>query len=118
MVSVPAQYRFLGPKPKSKYRQLFIAGTRIMARVLYGRYMSREDPATAEQIAADYGLPVEAVREAIAYCQGGPAEIAEDARMEEETMEAVGANDPGYRLHPHPRPRPMGQEVKDGFVPR
>ena len=48
--------------------------------------------------AADYGLPVDAVKEAIAYCESKPPEIEEDFRREEALMEATGMNEPDYNL--------------------
>jgi uncharacterized protein (DUF433 family) len=98
-----AQWKYLEPNPKSAYKQLFIKGTRIRARVLYGQYMSEEEPRTPEQLAADYGLPVEAVREAIAYCRSNPPEIEDDLRREEALMQATGMNDPGYKYHGKPK---------------
>jgi len=112
MASASIQYRYLAPKPKSKYKQLFVAGTRVMARTLYGQYMSEEEPRTIEQIAQDYRLPIEAVREAIAYCQSNPPEIEEDFRMEEATMEALGMNEPDYKFHPFPKPIIGGESPK------
>jgi uncharacterized protein (DUF433 family) len=91
-------WQFLEPNPRSTYRQLFVKGTRIRARVLYGMYMSAEEPMTPEQIASEFNLPVEAVNEAIAYCQGNPPEIAEDLKREERLIEASGMNDPDYRF--------------------
>lgn len=70
-----------------------------MARILYGMYMSDEEPMTVEQIAADYNLPVEAVREAIKYCQSEPPEIQQDWEMEEASIRAMVKNNPNY-LHP------------------
>src|SRR5262245_62015549 len=93
----PTTWKYLEPRPKSFYRQLFVKGTRIRARILYGAYMSAEEPETPEEIAANYNLPLEAVREAIAYCQSNPPEIAEDFRREEILMEATGMNDPDYK---------------------
>ncbi|MCE9533476.1 MAG: DUF433 domain-containing protein [Planctomycetes bacterium] len=90
-------WKYLAPNPKSMYTQLFIKGTRIRARVLYGMYMSAEEPMTPEEIAADYGLPLEAVQEAIAYCQTEPPEIKKDFEREERLMEASGMNDPDYK---------------------
>jgi uncharacterized protein (DUF433 family) len=58
-------WQHLAADPKSCYRQLFVRGTRIRARVLYGLFRSADDPMTPEQIAADYGLPLDAVKEAI-----------------------------------------------------
>jgi uncharacterized protein (DUF433 family) len=98
-------WNYLAHKPASSYRQLFVKGTRIAARTLYSLYVPGEDWAgmTAEEIAADYRLPVEAVREAIAYCQCDPAEIRTDLAMEEAIMEATGMNDPSYKYHPTPK---------------
>lgn len=90
-------WKYLEPNPKSLYRQLFIKGTRIRARILYGMYMSAEAPMTPEEIADDYELPVEAVKEAIAYCQMDPPEIKHDFEREERLMEASGMNDPDYK---------------------
>ena len=72
---VSTTWKYLAPNPKSAYKQLFIQGRRIRARTLYGMYMSKEEPMTPEEIAREYDLPVEAVREAIAYCQTDPPEI-------------------------------------------
>ena len=60
-------------------------------------YMSAEEPMTVDEIAREYDLPVEAVQEAIAYCQSNPPEIKEDFEREERIMEATGMNDPAYK---------------------
>ncbi len=91
-------WKHLAPNPKSAYKQLFIKNRRIRARVLFGMYMSEEEPMTPEEIAADYDLPLEAVKEAIAYCQSDPPEIREDFEREERLMEASGMNDPDYKF--------------------
>lgn len=88
MSQAHTQYPYLEPNPKSNYRQLFIRGRRIRARALYGAYMSEEQPQTIEQIAADWNLPVEAVREAIEYCQSDPPEIRQDFEREETRVQA------------------------------
>jgi uncharacterized protein (DUF433 family) len=95
-------YRHLSPRPESAYRQLFVKGTRIRAEVLYRQFASSE-PLTPEEIAANFELPVEAVKEAIAYCESQPAEIAQDRRREEFLAEASGMNDPDYKLHGKPK---------------
>jgi uncharacterized protein (DUF433 family) len=101
----PNQWQYLAPNPKSAYKQLFIKGTRIRARVLYGLAMSQEDgpPMTPEEIAAEYNLPVEAVQEAIAYCAANPPELLEDYAREEALMEASGMHDPNYKYHGKPK---------------
>jgi uncharacterized protein (DUF433 family) len=87
---------YLAPNPKSAYKQQFIKGTRIRAEVVYRLSIGRE-PMIAEEIAADYSLPLEAVKEAIAYGASGPPEIETDRRGEERVMEATGMNDPDYK---------------------
>ena len=122
MASVSTQYKFLERNPKSNYKQLFVKETRIRARILYGQYMSEEEPMTPEEIAADYGLPVEAVREAIAYCDTDPVAIREDFAREEAIMEATGQNDPNYKYNPSPKILPPQEyarilrEVEERFA--
>lgn len=83
-------WHYLAPNPRSCYKQLFVKGTRIRARVLYGLFMSADEPMSREEIAADFSLPVEAVDEAVAYCQGDPPEIAEDFEREGRLIAASG----------------------------
>ncbi len=90
-------WHYLEPNPRSCYKQLFVRGTRIRARVLYGMYLSSEEPMTPEDIAAEFNLPLAAVKEAIAYCQSNPPEIAQDFEREARLMEASGMNDPDYK---------------------
>jgi|CXWL01.1.fsa_nt_gi hypothetical protein len=80
----------LAPKPGSVYRQLFVRGRNVAARTLYGLFASEEEPRTPEQIAVDYDLPLDAVLDAIAYCESDPAEIREDWEREEATSRARG----------------------------
>jgi uncharacterized protein (DUF433 family) len=102
MSTTSAKYVWLAPNPKSSCRQLFVKGTRIAARVLYG-WNACAEPRSPEEIAADYGLPVEAVQEAIAYCQSNPPELQEDYAREEALMKAAGMNEPDYRRHAKPK---------------
>jgi uncharacterized protein (DUF433 family) len=107
MSTTPNSYKYLARKPKSVYKQLFVKDRWIAARTLYGKYMSGEAPMTPEEIAADYELPLEAVREAIAYCESNPPEIASDYAAEEALMQATGMNDPDYKYHPQPNVIPV-----------
>jgi uncharacterized protein (DUF433 family) len=101
----PTRWKYLAHKAGSHYRQLFIKGTRIAARVLYGYYTAGEDwpGQSVEEIAAGFNLPIEAVREAIAYCASDPPAIREDSKKEDALMEAAGMNDPNYRYRPFPK---------------
>jgi uncharacterized protein (DUF433 family) len=94
--STSTTWKYLAPNPQSSYKQLFVKGTRIRARVLYGLFMSADEPLSAEEIAAEFGLPLEAVQEAIAYCRSNPPEIAQDFEREQKLMDASGMNDPNY----------------------
>ena len=94
--STTREWVYLAPNPNSAYKQLFLKGTRIRAEVVYRLAVGRE-PMTAAEIAADYGLPLEAVQEAIAYAASDPPEIEADRRGEERAMEATGMNDPDYK---------------------
>src|SRR5260370_7026072 len=76
-------YRYLAPDPDSSYRQLRVKGRRIFARTLYSLTLGEEGRMTPEEVAADYQLPLEAVREAIAYCDPRPPEIPEDFAQDE-----------------------------------
>ncbi len=82
------EYHFLKPKPGSNYRQLFVNG-RIRAEVLYRETIGAE-PLTPEQVAREYGLPVEAVEEAIDYCEHNPELLAEERRREDERIKRAG----------------------------
>lgn len=95
-------YVYLASNPKSAYQQFFVKGTRIRARTLYGWYACAE-PLTPDEIACEFNLPVEAVHEAIAYCESNPPELFDDYAREEALNEAAGINDPDYKHHPIPR---------------
>jgi uncharacterized protein (DUF433 family) len=90
MTAKPTGWNYLAPNPKSSYKQLFLKGTRIRAEVLYGMTVDGSEPMTPEEVAVDMNVPMEAVREAIAYCESNPPEIAEDHRREEARMKATG----------------------------
>jgi uncharacterized protein (DUF433 family) len=89
------QWKHLEAHPQSSYKQLFLKGTRLRAEIIAGEMEDGEpdDPVTPEEIAAYRNLPVEAVREAIAYCESNPPEIEEDHRRDTEHMQALGVID-------------------------
>jgi uncharacterized protein (DUF433 family) len=86
-------WKYLARKPKSQYRQLFVKDRWVAARTLYGQSVG-EDSRTPEEIADDFDLPLEAVLEAIAYCQGNPPEIRQDWEREEALVRATGMDNP------------------------
>ncbi|MFO0964117.1 MAG: hypothetical protein U0793_00835 [Gemmataceae bacterium] len=78
-------WKYLAPKPKSSYKQLFVKARWVAARSLYGQLFG-EDARTPEEVARDYDLPLEAVLEAITYCRSDPPEIREDWADEEKLI--------------------------------
>jgi uncharacterized protein (DUF433 family) len=90
------QWKYLDRKPGSLYTQLFIKGRGIRALTLYMATRDEECPRTLEEIAADFQLPLEAVQEAVAYCESEPAEIKYDWEMEEASIREREKNDPTF----------------------
>jgi uncharacterized protein (DUF433 family) len=74
-------YPHLERRPGSNYQQLFVQGRRIRAEVLYRQTVGVE-PRTPEEVARDYDLPVEVVREAIDYCLRNEDELRQDRERE------------------------------------
>ena len=89
------QWKHLERHPQSSYKQLFIKGTRIRAEIIYDSWVDAEppEPTTPEEVAADWNLPVEAVREAIAYCPVRPAGDRRRPSEEREHLQALGVLD-------------------------
>ena len=110
------QWKYLEAHPGSSYKQLFIKGTRLRAEIIAGEMEDGEpdNPVTPEEIAADRNLPVEAVREAIAYCESDPPEIEEDHRRDRERMQELGVIDAegNYLRGTLPRPSPQRPSEK------
>jgi hypothetical protein len=106
MNTPPNTYKYLRRKPGSNYRHLFIfdANRYVSALTVYGDHANDDCPRSVEEIAEDRDLPVDAVREAIAYCESNPPEIREDWEMEEASMQRLGMNDPKYRGQPKRTP--------------
>ena len=115
MSTTETEYQHLEPNPKSSYRQLFLKGTRIRAWVVYCDHVAQD--MTAEEIAADRDLPVEAVREAIAYCASNPPAVRGDLIREEEHMRAAGMFEPGYKLNPTPRRLSAEERARIDSIP-
>ncbi len=95
-------YKYLMPKRGSKYRQLCVNG-RIRAEILWGKTIASAETGefmTPQEVADDYSLPLEAVLEAIAYCEANPEVIEADHRREERLCEISGMNHPDYKWNP------------------
>jgi uncharacterized protein (DUF433 family) len=94
-MATQVQYRYLEPRPRSHYRQLWVKGRHIRAEVLY-RLTLGEEPRTPEEIAHDYALPVEVVQEAIDYAVHN-RELLEAERVREAwRMKQLGLDGPPF----------------------
>jgi hypothetical protein len=82
------EYKYLKSKRGSRYRQLFVNG-RIMAEILYRETIGRQ-PRTPSEVAENYGVPLEAVLEAIHYSQHNAETLNEYRAMEEQSIQAHG----------------------------
>src|SRR5437763_15951592 len=106
-------WQYLEPHIGSSYKQLFIKGTKFRASDVSSAADQRgdEDDRTPEQVAEDYGIPVEAVYEAMRYCESKPVEVAYDQRVSDLLADATGANDPDYTTNVEKHRRVLGPEV-------
>jgi uncharacterized protein (DUF433 family) len=115
MSEAKREWQYLERRPGSSYLQLCIKGKRIWAWTLYCEHMSAKEPRTPEQLAEDWGIPLEAVQEAIEYCRSDPPELREDFRKDELLAEATGMNDPAIRMSGKPRPLTTEQRARLGL---
>jgi hypothetical protein len=90
-------YKYLKPKPGSNYRQLFVNG-RIRADVLYRETLGPE-PLTPQEVAREYGLPVEAVMEAVDYCVRHQELLDADRARETARIKTAGRDHWPYAPH-------------------
>jgi len=66
-MALQTTYQFLEPRAASNYRQLFVRGRSLRAETLYRATIGAE-PRTPEEVAADFGVPLAVVHEAVHYC--------------------------------------------------
>jgi hypothetical protein len=90
------EYRYLAPRPGSNYRQYYLKDRRkIRAEILY-RMTVGPEPRSPEQVAIDYKVPVEAVREAIEYCVRNESLLREERDRESADLRARGLDRPPF----------------------
>jgi hypothetical protein len=77
--------------------------------------MNEKEPRSPQQLAENWGIPVEAVEEAIEYGRSDPPEIREDHRKQELLREAIGMNDPAIWRGGQPRPLPTEERARLGL---
>jgi len=67
-MSSATAYKYLEPRPESGAKRLFVKGRKFPADMLYGQVVG-EDALTPEELAESWGLPLEAVLEAVEYSE-------------------------------------------------
>lgn len=81
-------YQHLEKRSDKRSRELFVCGTGIRASTIWhDRYISRLSP---EAIAKDRDIVIEAVYEALAYCQAHWENICRDKDLERQRLEQKG----------------------------
>ncbi len=83
-------YPHLEYRPGSAYRQPFLKGRRIRIAVMYHAVHEKAEPRTPEEVARDYDVPVEAVREAVEFAERNPEVLRTDWEREEASLRARG----------------------------
>jgi uncharacterized protein (DUF433 family) len=84
----PLPWKYLERRPDKWHRQLYVKGRNMTARQLAGGVLVNKK--TPEEGARDYDLPVEAVREALAYIEKDKDLIAYEALYEKHLLEKAG----------------------------
>ena len=85
---IRANYRYLEKRVDKRSQELFVQGAGIRASTIWhDRYVSRLPP---EKIAQDRDIPVEAVYEALEYCQENWERICEEKDLERQRLEQRG----------------------------
>ncbi|HMF15095.1 MAG TPA: DUF433 domain-containing protein [Gemmataceae bacterium] len=115
MSETPRAWKYLERRPGSSYEQLCIKGKRIWAWTLYCEFVNEKESRTPEQLARDFQIPLEAVQEAIDYCQSDPPELREDHRKDDILAEAIGMNDPAIKYTGRPRSLSTEERVRLGL---
>jgi len=81
-------YQYLEQRPDKSAQELFVRGTGVRASTIWhDRFISRFSP---DQIARDRDLPLEAVYEALDYCQENWERICKEKDSEKQQLEKRG----------------------------
>jgi uncharacterized protein (DUF433 family) len=90
------EYKYLGPRiGGSRYRQLFVKGTRIRAEVIYRDVVGPEQM-TPEEVARNWNVPLEAVLECIDYCEKNADLLRQEWEEDEADLARRRSEDPAH----------------------
>ena len=85
-----SEWQFLVQRPHPWRKQLYIKGTRTLASTIWGDLIA--NGMTPADIAEDRDVPLEAVLEAVRYCEQNRALIESEAAEEKYRLSAGGVN--------------------------
>jgi hypothetical protein len=88
-------YQWLEPRAQSNYRQLFVCGRSLRAETLYRATIGAE-PRTPEEVAADFGVPLAVVHEAVHYCLHNEELLRQEREAVLADMRSRGLDKPPY----------------------
>jgi hypothetical protein len=94
-MALQTTYQFLEPRAESNYRQLFVRGRSLRAETLYRATIGAE-PRIPEEIAADFGVPLAAVHEAVHYCVHNTKLLQQEREAVLANIRARGLDKPPY----------------------
>ena len=94
-MALKTTYQFLEPRAESNYRQLFVRGRSLRAEILYRATIGAE-PRTPEEVAADFGVPLAAVHEAVHYCLHNEELLRQEREAVLADIRARGLDKPPY----------------------
>lgn len=83
-------WQFLAPYPQSWRKQLYIKNRKLPASIVWGDMIVNE--MTPEESAEDWNLPLEAVQEAIQYCETHKELLDLEAEEERKYLQEQGVS--------------------------
>ena len=94
-MALQTTYQCLEPRAESNYRQFFRPWTQPASETLYRATIGAE-PRTPEEIAADFGVPLAAVHEAVHYCVHNTKLLQQEREAVLTKIGARGLDKPPY----------------------
>ncbi|ACK64922.1 hypothetical protein PCC8801_0842 [Rippkaea orientalis PCC 8801] len=82
------QWKYLEKRPHPWRKQLYLKGRRLKAFDLWANMMANE--MTPEEVADNWDVPLEAVRESIEYCETHQDLLKQEAEIERRHLEERG----------------------------
>jgi hypothetical protein len=92
-MAIQTTYQFLKLRPGSTFLQRFVKGCKLRAEILYRATVGLE-PRTPEEVSDDFGVPLEAVREAVHYCRHNEALLQQERENVLSALRARGIDKP------------------------